>query len=358
MSGIWKELREALGADADLLCEFWGVSASGNFEGANILHRPIPLAEFAESRGLDTKTLQEKLAVARAKLYARRAERIPPLLDDKIITSWNGLMLAALAEAARILDDGRYRQAATRAGNFLLRELRSSEQPLLRTYRQGESKIPAFLEDYACLIEGLLELYQLTFEERWFREARALAEHALSSFAGPEGGYYDSAEAHEPLIARARNLQDGSFPAANAHFAAQLLRLGAYTGEAHYEAAALSALQLTRAGMQQIPQAFAGSLNALDMLVSGITEIAIIGDSADEATGNLLSVIREAPPRHRVIALATEAEAANSEIALLRGRPMLNGRPTAFVCRNFVCDTPVTSAEALREQLREPLRAG
>ncbi len=350
---VWEkaELEEILGEDAELVSAYWGVTEAGNFEGKNILHLPLLEDEFVKKQGIALDELRKRIAAARAKLYARRSTRIPPLLDDKIITSWNGLMLASLAEAAHVLDDERYRSAAIRAGDFLLREMRLSDGALLRTRRLGQSKIRAFLEDYACLIDGLIELYQLTFDERWYREARSLADYALEHFRGEDGGFYDSSDQHEPLVARARNLQDGAFPSANAHFARQLLRLAAYTGEARYEAAAISALNKTRAAMQQYPQAFAGSLNALETRIAGIAEVAIIGDIADVGTQQLLAVLEETYRPNLVRAVATEAAAVKSAIPLLRDRLMQDGRATAYVCRNFACRLPVTSTSALRAEL-------
>ena len=350
---VWEkaELEAILGGDARLAGAYWGVTDAGNFEGKNILHLTLPEDEFAKEQGITLVELRERIETARAKLYARRSTRIPPLLDDKIITSWNGLMLASLAEAARVLGDGHYRAAAIQVGDFLLREMRLSDGALLRTRRLGQSKILAFLEDYACLIDGLIELYQLTFDEGWYREACALADYALAHFRGEDGSFYDSSDQHESLIARARNLQDGAFPSANAHFARQLLRLAAYTGEARYGTAATSALHKTLAAMQQYPLSFAGSLNVLETQIVGITQVAIIGDIACEETRQLLAVLEEVYRPNLVRAVATQAAAAKSAIPLLRGRFMQDGRATAYVCRNFACRLPVTSASALRTEL-------
>ena len=350
---VWEkaELEAILGGDARLAGAYWGVTDAGNFEGKNILHLTLPEDEFAKEQGITLVELRERIEAARAKLYARRSTRIPPLLDDKIITSWNGLMLASLAEAARVLGDGHYRAAAIQVGDFLLREMRLSDGALLRTRRLGQSKILAFLEDYACLIDGLIELYQLTFDEGWYCEACALADYALAHFRGEDGSFYDSSDQHESLIARARNLQDGAFPSANAHFARQLLRLAAYTGEARYGTAATSALHKTLAAMQQYPLSFAGSLNVLETQIVGITQVAIIGDIACEETRQLLAVLEEVYRPNLVRAVATQAAAAKSAIPLLRGRFMQDGRATAYVCRNFACRLPVTSASALRTEL-------
>src|SRR5690606_17270569 len=193
--------------------EYWGMSRGGNFEGHNILYVPNDDAIVADRLGISEDELQEKIAAIRDKLYAARTHRVPPGLDDKILTSWNGLMLASLAEAARVLNRTDYRDAAVRSGEFLLRELMTDEGRLLRTHKGGKSKLNGYLEDYANLIDGLLELYQSTFEERWFTAARALADAVLQHFPAQDGGFFDTSDDHEDLIVRPRNVQDNAMPA-------------------------------------------------------------------------------------------------------------------------------------------------
>ena len=345
------ELLEILGDEASLACSYWGVTDSGNFEGKNILHRPQPEDELAEEWGISLSELRARVASAKSQLYESRQKRVRPLLDDKIITSWNGLMLASLAEAARILRVRAYREAAENAGAFLLREMRLEDGSLLRTHREDQSKIKAFLEDYACSIDGLLEVYQLTYDESWFSAARELADYALTHFSSDEGGFYDSGDQNEVLIARIRNLQDGSFPSANAHFARQLLRLASYTGEQGYEKAALSCLRAAESGMSQFPQAFAGSLTALESLHTGIVEVAIIGDQDDASAQNLLNALDDNYRPNIIRALAPASRTKASAIPLLHSRESIDGKATAYVCRQFTCRLPVTEAPSLREEL-------
>lgn len=352
---VWDraEIKDILADDAELLCTYWGVTEAGNFEGKNILHLPMSEEEFIRFHSLQKAEWKIIHARARKLLVQARMNRIPPFLDDKIITSWNGLMLASLAEAARILGDVDYRMAAIKAGEFMLRELRSEQGSLWRTHRQGKSKIPAFLEDYACFIDGLIELYQLTHDEIWFVEARELAEYVLNHFSTDTGGFFDSSDLHEALLTRSRNFQDGAFPSANAHFAKQLLRLSSFTGNAELEHAATAVLNITLPAVTQYPMAFAGSLNTMEQLLHGIAEVAVIGDPSQEDTQRLLAVLHEEYRPNLILAVATQEAAAHSEIPLLHGRTMMDGKATAYVCKNFHCRLPVTEPDDLRAQLAE-----
>ena len=273
---VWTtdEVREALDPISEQLprgleiaIEYFGMSAAGNFEGANILHLPRAPEETANNLGLTEGELMAAVAQIKDRLYAIRLQRVPPSLDDKILTSWNGLMLASLAEAARVLKRADYLAAARRAGDFLLSKMVADGGRLLRTHKDGRSKLNAYLEDYGNLIDALIELYQSTFEERWFAEARRLADSVLAHFRADDGGFYDTSDDHETLIVRPRNLQDNVIPSGNAMMAKQLLRLAAYTGEAGYDEAAREVLRKLSDAMGQYPQAFAESLNAADMLV-------------------------------------------------------------------------------------------
>ena len=352
---VWEraEIAALLNDDAALFCSFWGVTETGNFEGKNILHLPMREEEFIQFHTLREAEWKIKLAQARSLLFQERATRVPPFLDDKIITSWNGLMLASLAEAARILGRMDYQWAARKAGEFMRNDLKAENGGLLRTHRQGISKIPAYLEDYACFIDGLLELYQLTHDEVWFVEARGWAEYVIQHFSSEMGGFFDSGDMHEALLTRSRNFQDGAFPSANAHFAKQLLRLSTYTGNAEWERAATAVLNHTLSAVTQYPAAFAGSLNVMEQLLHGIAEVAIIGDPSHEETQRLIAVLDETYRPNLIRAVASEEAAAISEIPLLQGRTMLDGKATAYVCQNFHCRLPVTQPAALRAQLTE-----
>ncbi len=350
---VWdeSELQEILGGDARIAVEYWGVTARGNFEGHNILYVPSENATVAERLGLTGEDLEAKIAAIRDRLFAVRSQRVPPGLDDKILTAWNGMMLASLAEAARVLARADYREAAIKNADFLLRELKTEDGRLLRTHKDGVSKLNAYLDDYANLTDGLIELYQTTFDERWFIEARRLADHVLAHFPAPDGGFYDTGDDHEKLIVRPRNLQDNATPSGNAMMAKQLLRLAAYTGETRYEESARRTLALLSEALRQYPQAFGEALSAADMLVNDLDEVAVVGDPADEQTAALLAVIRRPYRPNAIAALAPQDVDGEHILPLLNHRVTKGGEPTVYVCRNFACRLPVTTPEALRDQL-------
>ncbi|MYD08954.1 MAG: thioredoxin domain-containing protein [Chloroflexi bacterium] len=338
-------LSESLPRALEIAVEYFGMSAEGNFEGSNILFVPRSPDETAVDLGLSIGQLEEAVAQIKEQLYAVRSQRIPPLLDDKILTAWNGMMLASLAEAARVLGRSDYLEAARRSGEFLLSEMVDGNGRLYRTHKDGCSKLNAYLEDYANLVDALLELYQTTFDERFFAAAQRLADVALARFESADGGFYDTSDDHESLIVRPRNLQDNVTPSGNAMLAKQLLRLAAYTGEARYDEAGREVLRKLSDAMRQYPQAFAESLNAADMLVRGIDEVALIGELESAAGSEILDTLRR-PYRPNVITAWTREDVTRDElIPLLSERSMFDGRTTVYVCRNFACRLPVTTAE-------------
>ncbi len=346
---VWTqaEIEQALGHDAPLALAYWGVTARGNFAGeTNILHAPEPEREaaLAAERGLSPDDLRARIADARRILYDLRSRRTPPGLDDKILTAWNGLMLASLAEAARVFKEGRYLAAAVKNAGFLLTHLMTPAGRLLRTYKDGQARLNAYLEDYANLIDGLLELYQSTFDERWFAAAQQLADTALDRFAAADGGFYDTSDDHEALLVRPRNVQDNALPSGGAMLAKNLLRLAAYTGQARYGEAARGALALLGPLVRRVPQAFGEAACAIDLLVSGVIEVAVVGDPGLAPTRDLLDAVQQ-PYRPNVItALAPADVPGEAAIPLLSFRTLRDGQPTVYVCRNFACRRPVTTA--------------
>lgn len=350
---VWDvaELETLLGDDAAVAVEYWGVTPGGNFEGHNILYVPNSDEIAAERLGLSVDELRVKITQIKDTLYAARTQRVHPGLDDKILTAWNGLMLASLAEAARALNRDDYRAAAVRCGEFLLDNLMTAEGRLLRTHKGGQSKLNGYLEDYAAMIDALLELYQATFEERWFVAARDLADYALEHFSAEDGGFFDTSDDHEDLIVRPRDVQDNAVPSGNNLLARQLIRLTAYTGDHRYDEAARDGLRLLTKALETYPQAFGEALNAVDMLVNGLAEVAVIGEPGEPATDGLLDVIDEAYRPNVIIALARESVPGEATIPLLSYRTQRDGQPTVYVCRNFACEMPVTSAEDVRRLL-------
>jgi uncharacterized protein YyaL (SSP411 family) len=350
---IWTpdEIRAVLAPEeASAAIAYWGVSDRGNFEGRNILHVPVQEETVAAKLEIDVPTLRARIASARQKLYAAREQRVHPGRDEKILTSWNGLMLASLAEATRFLQRSDYRQAAIRNAEFLLSRLRR-EGRLLHSYKDGDARYNGYLEDYANLIDGLLELYQATFETRYYSEAQALAEVVLAHFAAPEGGFYDTSDDHEALIARPRNLQDNATPSGNSMMAKVLVQLAAYSGEARYEEAARGVLRPLVAAMQEYPTAFGEALNAADLLILGIKEVAVVGDPVDAATQALLAVVNSGFRPNMILALSPQDVEGTATPMLLAYRSRVEGKSAAYVCEHFVCQRPVTEPEALQKAL-------
>jgi len=363
---VWTptEIRDLLGGEADAFMAAYGVTERGNFEGRNILEL------FSDM------SLRVELAGARRKLFAAREQRVRPGRDEKVLTSWNGLMLAAFAEAARVLDRDDYRQVAERNAGFLLRELcrpnGSSVGPVLspsaligidfterlttgrlwHTWRAGKAKINGYLEDYTHLCEGLLELYQTTFDPRWYLAARELAEGMIEHFSAPDGGFFDTSDDHERLITRPRELQDNAVPSGNAMAALVLLRLAGLAVEPHYAELAQRSLSQVQLLLAQYPLGFAQWLIALDYALSQPSEIAIVGDAKEADTRALLDACTAGYRPHQVVALgASDTEA--SAIPLLQDRGQIESRATAYVCVDFACRPPVTDPAALRALLSQ-----
>jgi uncharacterized protein YyaL (SSP411 family) len=328
---VWTldELREALGEDAPAGIEYFGATESGNFEGRNIL-----------TRGSEEPA---NLGEMRARLYEARARRVWPGLDDKRLTSWNALMISALADAGAVLGRPDYLDAARACAEFLLSEVTDEEGRLLRSFKDGQAKLNAYLEDHAYLLEALLTLYEATFEPRWFAEARSLADATIERFADDDnGGFFETSADHEQLVARRKDLEDHPIPAGNSSAAYGLLRLAALTGEHEYEKRAVSVLHLLHSVAPKHPQAFGHLLQAFDFHLSAVKEVALVG----EDTGALEGVVRGAFRPHLVLA-GGEADG----VPLLEGREPVDGRPAAYVCEHFACKAPVTEPEELEALL-------
>lgn len=348
---IWSaaEIEQHLGEDAALFKQFYNVTAQGNWEGNNILNIQKELAELASAQNLSEEEAQGKIAAAKQKLYDVRAQRIWPGLDDKVLTAWNGLMLAAFAEAGRILNRPDYTETAVQNATFLYNNMRTQENRLLRTWKAGNrAKYNGYLEDYAYLADGLLALYQTTFDEQWFIWAQQLAETMLSHFHdGEHGGFFDTSDDHEELIHRPKDLQDNAVPSANAMAAHVLLRLSLYTGNSRYWEVAETAVSSLYGAMVQHPNAFAHWLCAAVFITSNPQEVAIVGELDSSETQALIDATFSAFRPNLVTAVGK----ATNKIPLLVDRKQLDGRATAYVCRRFVCQQPVNNANALAEQL-------
>ncbi|MGQ0568599.1 MAG: thioredoxin domain-containing protein [Armatimonadota bacterium] len=344
---VWTldEVRETLGGVAELFAEAYGVTEHGNFEGKNILHVVYDAQVLADRRGGAAGEIEARLAAARTALFERREGRIRPGLDDKVLVAWNGLALAAFADAARVFDRADYRRVAETNASFILKEMQTPQGRLRRSWRAGGARLNAYLEDYANFIDGLLALYEATFDARWFVEARRLADVMIAHYHDPAGGFFDTSDDHETLVVRPRDLQDNATPSGNAMAASVLLRLAALTGDGQYRDLAEEALRLVQPMAGTYPTAFAQWLSALDFALARPKEIAIVGDPAHADTRALLEIVTKPYRPNQVVATGRPGE--SSPIPLLAGRAPLDGRATAFVCENFACRLPVADPKEL-----------
>jgi len=340
------EIRGLLGVKAKNFMAAYGVTEEGN-TSADQTHGFGDLNILKLVCGLDQRT---ELSEARRKLFIARQPRVHPGHDEKILTSWNGLMLAAFSEAARVLNRDDYRQVAEHNADFLLRELQKSNGRLWHTWKAGKAKLNGYLEDYTHLIEGLLELYQVTFHPRWFLAARDLAEEMIGHFGAPEGGFFDTSDDHEKLIARPRGLQDNAIPSGNAMAAFVLLRLAGLASEPRYAELAHRSLSQIQPLLAQHPLAFSQWLIALEHALASPREVAIVGDPNAADTGALLDVCTTGYRPHQIMALGNPGK-ETPVVPLLRDRDQIANRATAYVCVDFACRPPVTQPEELEALL-------
>ena len=347
------EIERTLGPeDARVVSRYFGVLDGGNFEGENILHVPEAVEGVARELGISAEEAEQAIERSRPRLLSAREGRIWPGKDDKVITAWNGLMLRSYAEAAGALDRADYREIAVANAEFLLSTLYQDGR-LLRTYRAGQAKLYGYLEDYAFCAAGLLALYEATFDLRWFKAARELADAMCQLFwDDTEGGFFETSLDHEPLVRRPKELMDNATPAGNSVAVEVLLRLYRLTGNGAYYDKVARTLQATAELAGQYPTAFGHLLGALDMHFSPSQEIAVLGAPDDPGTQALLAVVRtHYLPRHVIALAGTEEDGAADEFELLEDRYQVNGRPTVYVCENFTCRMPVNEPAALAQQL-------
>ncbi len=352
---VWTpdETRHVLGDDTgNLVGGFFGVNDAGNFEGKTIFNVPQPPDRFAEEQGISEEELLETVQSGKNELRLAREQRIHPMRDDKVLSSWNGLMLRAFAEAAQVFGRQDYLEAAIKNAEFLTSNM-APEGRLLRTYRNGEAKLLAYLEDYAFVADGLLALYQATFQPRWLEESVKLADSMIDLFWDDAvGGFYDTGKDHEDLVVRPRDTFDNAQPCGGSVASEVLLRLAVITGKEEYSSKAAIPLRSLSQLMSRSPMGAGQWLGALDFYLSQPKEIAVIGPRTDPATGELLEAVFGRFLTNKVVvgADSPQPNAINGN-PLLEGREMSGGKPTAYVCQSYVCQLPVTNAQALEEQL-------
>ena len=363
---VWldREVEAALGPELGrIAAAYWGTTRDGNFEGKNILNVPRSDRDVAADLGLSVEALLAAISEARAKLYEVRKQRVPPGTDTKVITSWNALMLKALAECGAVMGRRDWIEAARKNASFLLGQLTVNGR-LQRTWKDGHAKQNAFLEDYATLTDALVSLYEATFETRWLLEARRLAEEMFARFWDERDSvFYDTPSDHETLIMRPRDIFDNATPCGGSAAAMALLRLSVFAGDVSYEAKAVATLEAATEIMGAAPQGAANWLAALDFYLAKRQEVVIVGRPDDPATLELLAEARRDYAPDRALAgssgpVPTSTKPpAHPQIGgfvspLLEGRGLVNGKPTAYVCEHYVCQSPVTDPAALAAQLR------
>jgi uncharacterized protein YyaL (SSP411 family) len=380
---VWTpaEVREILGADAMIFAQLFDITEKGNFEGKNILHVKRRLADVARVTGQPAERVEQIVARGRQLLFEARERRPKPALDDKVITGWNGMALRAFAQAASALDRDDYREIARQNAEFVLRELRREDGTLLRTWkdqglgiREQESgisdrasaatginpqspipnpRVPGFLEDHALLADGLLALYEATFEPRWLLEAKALADAMLARFWDDGvAGFYDTAADHEQLIVRPRDTGDNATPAGNSAAADVLLRLALIFDDATYRVRAETVLGGLAPFMARYPTGFGRYLAAAEFALATPKEIALVGEPGGQDIQALREVIFRPFRPNKVVVLRRPGEEPPAiPSPLLEGRGQIDGRATAYVCENYACKLPTDDPAKLRELL-------
>ena len=356
---VWSpgEINAVMGdTDGEVFAGYYGVTAGGNFEGKNILNIRQNPEEFAETKGLTADQLGDIINRGSKALLEVREQRIHPMRDDKVLASWNGLMLRSFAEAAAALGRPDYLAVAIKNAGFLVGSMKSDGR-LLRTYRDGQAKLLGYLEDYSFVIDGLLALYEATFDLRWLEEAVTLADSMIELFWDEGiGGFYDTGSDHETLVVRPRDVFDNAQPCGGSVASDILLRLAVFTGKSDYSAKAAVPLRSLHQAMSQSPGGTGHWLSALDFYVSPPKEIAVIGPRDDPATQALLDTVFHRFLPNKVVMgveppLSPTVGNSGSDIPLLAGRGMVGGLPSAYVCQNYACQLPVTDPAGLAEQL-------
>jgi uncharacterized protein YyaL (SSP411 family) len=348
---VWTpaELRELLGeADARLFGEFYDVKQLGNFEGrASILHMDDTPLDVASRLGVSEAEVLAALERGRQILFEARSRRVRPARDEKVLAAWNGMMLRAIAEAARVLNRPDFLEAAVRNAEFLLGSMRSPDGAMHRTWKPGfTARLNGYLEDQANVADGFLAVYEATFDPRWLAAALSLADVILERFGDTEnGGFFDTSSEHETLITRPKDIFDNATPSGNAVAADVLLRLALLTDNDQYRQAAQGVLELLREPLARYPLGFARALNALDFFLGRPKEIAVVGTSGASDTEALVGVVFEPFLPNKVVA------GGGASIPLLAAREQRNGKATAYVCEHYVCQAPTSDPEELRALL-------
>jgi uncharacterized protein len=351
---VWTtaEINRVLGdQDAEVFCRMYDVGEPGNFEGKNILHPILTVDQASQFFRQEPSVIEALIDRSKQKLFVEREKRIRPFRDEKIIMAWNGLMLSGLAEAAKVTENIAAGAAAKQTVEFIFNNM-FRDGFLLHTYKDGRSKLLGYLDDYAFLAVGLLDLYEASFERSYLDRAVELTDIMLQEFWDErDGGFFFTGKSHEQLISRAKPVFDASIPSGNAMATQLLLRLHHLTGKDHYRVNSETVLRSYYDAMESQPFGFAHLLCALDAYLAETTEIMIVGDPADAGVHKFMAEINSLYLPNKVVQLAAPDVALSSISPLLQGKTQIDRKATAYVCQNFTCSAPVTSEKELRTLL-------
>ncbi|MCH8203847.1 MAG: thioredoxin domain-containing protein [Candidatus Hydrogenedentes bacterium] len=362
---VWTrdEIAEHLGEeDGKIFAAYYNVQERGNFqsreeyhENQNILHTPRSEEAVATGLKMTVEALREKMAQLKRTMLEVRSRRVRPGLDDKVLTSWNALMISAFAQGYRILGDERYRDAAVEASTFIVTDMKRDGK-LLRTHRKGESRLPAYLDDYAYMIVALTEVYEATFDTAWLHEADALAKTMIEEFwDADDPGFYFTSGDHKNLLVRTKTSQDSAVPSGNSMAAYGLLRLAKFIDNADYYEKGRRVLEQNHRYLSEYPRAVPKMLAAADFLLYPPKEIALVGAGGSDDVQALLDAVYGAFVPNKIVAFldpASESAAAvEKDLPLLANKTLIQGKASAYVCKDFACKLPVTSPEELLQQL-------
>jgi uncharacterized protein YyaL (SSP411 family) len=364
---LWtpREIQKVLGEkEAAMFIKLFNVRKGGNFEDAgpghnidqNILHLKKPWPQLAKELGLSENQLRRLLEASRKKLFNERANRIPPFKDDKILSGWNGLMIAALAKAGTVLENRKYTDAASRAADFILQNLTDDNRRLLKRYRRGKASLNAHLNDYSFMVWGLLELYEATFDPKYLKDAIELNGQMLNHFWDKQnGGLYMTADDGEKLLVRSKTIYDGAIPSGNSVAVFNLLRLGHMTGKAGYLTKAEHLTKSFAAEIAHHPAGHSQLMVALEFALNPNYEVVIVGNPQSEDTMAMLTALRKPFLPQKIVLFRPADHKAAADITAIAPftlpMPAKNGRATAYVCQDFACQLPTTSIDQMLKNL-------
>jgi len=358
---VWtlEEIQNILGREtASIVVPYYNVTKQGNFENKNILNVKQTLSQFSKDKGFHIDQVRDRLQEAKEKLLEVRNKRIRPLLDDKILASWNGLAITAFAKAGRVLESQDLIDKAEKSCQFIFDKLTTPKGRLLRRYREGEAKYDAYLCDYASVALACLELYEATYKSEYIDKARGLMQIVAEKFAADNGAFYDTAEDAEKLIVRQISGYDGVEPSGNSAAAMAFLKLSAYDVDPKWEEKGLGILTVFQEDLMEYGLNSPYMMQAAHYFLAGAKEIAVIGKRNDAGTEEFLTAIRKGFFPQAVFAFAYEDEIATTSVKLLQGQKLVDGQAAAYVCRRGTCLAPVTTVKELQALLDDDYKEG